>query len=460
MRTERWFLKLSLRRSSGNFLGVKNWDPSKLPVTMQHGAPQKDHKSALCLIPPRHLWSQVQEVRCFRDKGFCRWPPHVNLVYPFIPDVGNGLEKAAQIISEALKPFARFPVHMSTLKYFVHGSNSATVWLDPESDQLNKLQSALARAFPEYQDLNHDPSRGIVGFVPHLSLGQWTGKVEAERAIQEISSAWKPGSFDAWEVVIMSRRGFDDPFVVRYSIPIGQGSYKEVNVPYAATVGNGMQKVEEDSPARFGIGALSEGVWNFAYGANVNQEKLLVGRRITPYESVPAVLPGYRLAFNHRGAMGNVMHLSEPIPQNGWTSDAHGVLHRLKVSDYVKLTNMENAYRPVELVVHPYDKREPVRAVVYITPTQWRTVDGLDPPDRYINLIASGARSWDLEPSYVEWLSSLKTVTPKERNTPYWHFPSGERIPLPPVIRTGAKDHRQDQNRRRGRGRGGYKKAR
>jgi hypothetical protein len=39
--------------------------------------------------------------------------------------------------------------------------------------ELLALQSALASAFPDCQDLNLDPGRGITHFVPHLSLGQW-----------------------------------------------------------------------------------------------------------------------------------------------------------------------------------------------------------------------------------------------------------------------------------------------
>lgn len=31
-------------------------------------AKQKSHSSALCLIPDRKWWAQLQEVRCFKDK--------------------------------------------------------------------------------------------------------------------------------------------------------------------------------------------------------------------------------------------------------------------------------------------------------------------------------------------------------------------------------------------------------
>jgi hypothetical protein len=69
----------------------------------------------------------------------------------------------------------------------------------------------------------------------------------------------------------------------------------------------------------------SEFVWNFAYGASMSSFKLVNQRNTKPLESVPAVLPGFRLAFNHRGGMGNVMEDSDER-----SLPVHEVLHKLK----------------------------------------------------------------------------------------------------------------------------------
>ena len=39
-------------------------------------------------------------------------------------------------------------------------------------------------AFPDCTDLSHDPARGITAFKPHLSLGQWHNRAEAEQVKQ------------------------------------------------------------------------------------------------------------------------------------------------------------------------------------------------------------------------------------------------------------------------------------
>jgi len=41
--------------------------------------------SALVMVPPPGQWPQLQAFRAMHDKSFLRWPPHLNLLYPFIP---------------------------------------------------------------------------------------------------------------------------------------------------------------------------------------------------------------------------------------------------------------------------------------------------------------------------------------------------------------------------------------
>lgn len=36
-------------------------------------------KSAVCIIPPKEVWEDIQELREENDKAYARWPPHINL---------------------------------------------------------------------------------------------------------------------------------------------------------------------------------------------------------------------------------------------------------------------------------------------------------------------------------------------------------------------------------------------
>ena len=54
--------------------------------------PLHSHDAALCIIPPKHLWPVVDNLRALYDKAYGKWPPHVNLLYPFVRV--ESLEKA------------------------------------------------------------------------------------------------------------------------------------------------------------------------------------------------------------------------------------------------------------------------------------------------------------------------------------------------------------------------------
>ena len=46
----------------------------------------KQHSSTVALVPPESVWAPLQQARLnLRDKGLYRWPPHLNLLYPFVP---------------------------------------------------------------------------------------------------------------------------------------------------------------------------------------------------------------------------------------------------------------------------------------------------------------------------------------------------------------------------------------
>lgn len=222
----------------------------------------------------------------------------------------------------------------------------------PRTAELLEVQAALVAAFPQCSDLSCDPARGITAFTPHLSLGQWrTRQAVAEAAEAARRGAWAtPAAFSASGVALLSRTGFLEPFSVRWWVPFGGGAPLQVDVPYIASMGDGgaagaaaaatgsggdagsgggmagaggaaaaaatgvRPAVQQQQATRldFGLGGAraDASVWQFAYGANMSPTKLGGARGIHPLESLPAVLPGWRLAFDHRGGMGSLAQLA------------------------------------------------------------------------------------------------------------------------------------------------------
>lgn len=223
---------------------------------------------------------------------------------------------------------------------------------------LLEAQAALERAFPQCTDLSSDPARGIQAFSPHLSLGQWRTRADVAAAAAELAAGWSPLSFQVGGVALLARRGFDDPFSLRYWVPFGGGAPVAAAVPYIATAGaaggTAQQQPARGSSGSGGAGPAAElfgdlcqpdgTVWNFAFGANMCPRKLNGARGLHPVESAPACLPGHRLAFTHRGGFGTLVPLAGGEAGPAGLPAVHGVLHRLSAADYGRLACMEHEY--------------------------------------------------------------------------------------------------------------------
>lgn len=65
-------------------------------------------KSACCIVIPDEFADAIQELRITYDKSARRWPPHINIVWPFIPN-GYFYDAIKQIESnksfQSIKPF-------------------------------------------------------------------------------------------------------------------------------------------------------------------------------------------------------------------------------------------------------------------------------------------------------------------------------------------------------------------
>ncbi|KXS11968.1 hypothetical protein M427DRAFT_137544 [Gonapodya prolifera JEL478] len=155
--------------------------------------------TALVAIPPSHSWAPIQAIRMGRDKSYRRWPPHVNILYPFVPR--SEFASAATTARDALAQFQPFTVTLNTISSFQH-ARTATLFLDSapsdlSSTPLKQINSLLLPHFPHCSDLS---SRSDFGFRPHLSLGQVTlpgtqrkARETVERAEEEFSQLWESG---------------------------------------------------------------------------------------------------------------------------------------------------------------------------------------------------------------------------------------------------------------------------
>ncbi|KAF2247105.1 hypothetical protein BU26DRAFT_596879 [Trematosphaeria pertusa] len=205
--------------------------------------PHLSHKSALALLPPSTIVAPIEAVRRVHDRHFARWPPHINLIYPFLaspsevedaqqgdhplpPHLKEGILLRVQKAVKEINPF-----HMSLLAdspgAFSHSKRSKTVWLDPSSDSVSQLQAALQAEFAEC-DANGRP------FTPHLSVGQANSDAGARKLGEEIKTSISEflGNHPTdqpialgWyvdTVYVLERKGFHDRFKILGAVELGK----------------------------------------------------------------------------------------------------------------------------------------------------------------------------------------------------------------------------------------------
>lgn len=245
-------------------------------------------------------------------------------VFPSYNDVSNISERG-------------FTPHMSLGQWKPNQSNQASLQIMSYYESRNFEYGAEA-------DNELPPTASVKTTVPkspdytlecQLKLSDLTSTEEAlERQREGTDSAWKQLNFLVDHVHIISRQNYNDPFHIRVSIPLGAKAIddsgqdnilvwpqEKARRPHATPHGGasgGAVSSGNDSKQKKGdqnTNGKTCYYWNFAFGANMSRDKLEKSRKIKPLESIPGVLPGWRLSFSHRGGMGTLMPITHQSVQ-------------------------------------------------------------------------------------------------------------------------------------------------
>ncbi|MFE7516307.1 RNA repair domain-containing protein [Streptomyces sp. NPDC057540] len=168
------------------------------------------NRSAVAWLPPRRLWPPIQHLRRAHDRQVHRWPPHVNVLFGFVPEAE--FARALPLVAAALAETGPFTARLAGVHWFGHRED-ATVWLDPAAagqEPWARLRESLELRFP----LCGSESRG---FTPHLSLGR---SPDPRLLARQVEALLGPMTARVDELAVLSRRG-DEPMRVRARVALG-----------------------------------------------------------------------------------------------------------------------------------------------------------------------------------------------------------------------------------------------
>ncbi len=160
----------------------------------------KSYQTALVVIPSEVHWQPIQEIRRKYDRHYERWMPHINLLFPFLPD--KKFEQAADQLGPVCAEIEPFSLSLNSLNTFRQKNEKHTFWLQPEpAEPLHELQKKVEAVFPECNDV----SRFSKGFEPHLTLGQIMGPDNAELLRPILENCWQPITFEVNSIYLIAR---------------------------------------------------------------------------------------------------------------------------------------------------------------------------------------------------------------------------------------------------------------
>lgn len=125
------------------------------------------YDTALCVIPPQHRCEEIDKLRSLYDKAYEKWPPHINLIYPFVaPELlPQAKEKIMSQFYTTFDGSTSRTVALGGAGIFKHRKDT-TIFLQTRGGVGDSILETLRSAALRALDSKPNPS------TLHLTIGQ------------------------------------------------------------------------------------------------------------------------------------------------------------------------------------------------------------------------------------------------------------------------------------------------
>ncbi|CUS09836.1 unnamed protein product [Tuber aestivum] len=154
-------------------------DPSGTPSSQERSL--SSYQTAIAVIPPAFYHPQINALRSLYDKSYPRWPPHINVLYPFVTpeSLPSAVQDIRRVVQESEDDGLGFWLGLDRPGSFRH-KQSATIFLSPgphDGGMVGDPETASGKALKRLEVLLSGgyAKRGRAGdgvYRPHLTLGQ------------------------------------------------------------------------------------------------------------------------------------------------------------------------------------------------------------------------------------------------------------------------------------------------
>jgi len=171
-------------------------------ITGNEFEPAHQPNSALALLPPTSILEHVQPLRSIYDQAAVKWPPHINVFYPFVDQ--NKIKEANEYLSIFMGHFHGVSIAFDRAEAWKTGPHYTIVLRPSEASeaQLEPIYHDLLQKFPAFADSKRHRNGG---FKPHMTIGQTKDNDLKEHLVQKAEKLCSLIGEGKWHVATLSR---------------------------------------------------------------------------------------------------------------------------------------------------------------------------------------------------------------------------------------------------------------